>query len=54
VQKLEVELGVLHRRSAAEAERSRGEAVVPEEDEAGRSQKGLFVISKKCGDLSVN
>jgi hypothetical protein len=34
-----------------EAER---EAVVPEVEEAGRSQKDLFVIYKKCGDLSVN
>jgi hypothetical protein len=31
-----------------------GEAVVPEEDEAGRSQKDLFVISKKFRDPSVN
>jgi hypothetical protein len=30
------------------------EAVVAEEEETGRSQKDLFVISKKCGDLSVN
>jgi hypothetical protein len=35
----------------AEQER---EAVVPKVEEAGRSQKDLFVISKKCGDLSVN
>jgi hypothetical protein len=50
-----VELGVLCRRSAAEAERSRGrEAAVPEEDEAGRSQKDLFMISKEFRDFSVN
>jgi hypothetical protein len=50
-----VELRVLCRRSAAEAERSRGrEAAVPEEDEAGRSQKDLFVISKEFRDPSVN
>jgi hypothetical protein len=54
VQKLEVELGVLCRRSAVEAERSRGEAVVQEEDEAGRCQGGLFAIPKKFRDLSVN
>jgi hypothetical protein len=32
----------------------RGEAVVPEEDEAGRCQGGLFAIPKKFRDLSVN
>jgi hypothetical protein len=30
-----------------------GEAVVPEVEEAGRSQKDLFVISKKFRDPSV-
>jgi hypothetical protein len=38
----------------AEAEWSRErEAAVPEEDEAGRSQKDLFVISKEFRDPSV-
>jgi hypothetical protein len=32
----------------------RVEAAVAEEEETDRSQKDLFVISKKCGDLSVN
>jgi hypothetical protein len=40
--------GQRRRQSGAE-----GEAVVPEEDEAGRSQKDLFVISKKFRDPSV-
>jgi hypothetical protein len=31
-----------------------GEAVVPEEDEAGRCQGDLFVISEKFRDPSVN
>jgi hypothetical protein len=35
-------------------EQSRGEAVVPEEDEAGRCQGDLFAIPKNFRDLSVN
>jgi hypothetical protein len=35
-------------------EQSRGEAVVPEEDEAERCQGDLFAIPKKFRDLSVN
>jgi hypothetical protein len=31
-----------------------GEAAVPEEDEAGRCQGDLFMISKKFRDPSVN
>jgi hypothetical protein len=34
--------------------RVEGEAVVPEEDEAGRCQGNLFAIPKKFRDLSVN
>jgi hypothetical protein len=33
---------------------SRGEAVVPEEDEAGRCEGDLFAIPKNFRDLSVN
>jgi hypothetical protein len=40
--------GQRRRQSGAE-----GEAVVPEVEEAGRSQKDLFVISKKFKDPSV-
>jgi hypothetical protein len=35
-------------------EQSKGEAVVPEEDEAGRCQGDLFAIPKNFRDLSVN
>jgi hypothetical protein len=41
--------GQRRRQSGAE-----GEAAVAEVEEAGRSQKDLFVISKKFRDLSVN
>jgi hypothetical protein len=41
--------GQQRRQSGAE-----GEAAVAEVEEAGRSQKDLFVISKKFRDLSVN
>jgi hypothetical protein len=34
--------------------RAVGEAVVREEDEAGRCQEDLFAIPKKFRDLSVN
>jgi hypothetical protein len=51
VQKLGVELRVRHRRRQ---EQSRGEAVVPEEDEAGRCQWDLFAIPKNFRDLSIN
>jgi hypothetical protein len=55
VNQQEVELGARRRRSAAEAEQSRErEAAVLEVEEAGRSQKDLFVISKEFRDPSVN
>jgi hypothetical protein len=55
IRQQEVELGARHRRRAAVAGAAqRGKRRVPEEDEAGRCQGDLFVISKEFRGLSVN